>query len=220
VTHASRQLCHSPVITDSSVARCARPVRRGTFAHVTLPGRDALSAALERVLERFGTRVRHVASRYRLQGDDLDELLQQVRLRLWQAQKDADTIDATPASYVYRTAVSAALDLLRRRQARPELPESDHQDGVLPEPAAADATDQDLQDRELAAMVTAAIETIVESRRPVVRMYLAGYKPDEIAAAMGWTTVKVRNLLYRGLSDLRDALAERGINAAGASWIN
>jgi RNA polymerase sigma factor (sigma-70 family) len=96
---------------------------------VTLPGRDALSAALERVLERFGTRVRHVASRYRLHGDDLDELLQQVRLRLWQAQKDADTIDATPASYVYRTAVSAALDLLRRRQARPELLESDHHDG-------------------------------------------------------------------------------------------
>lgn len=202
------------------MARCATPSRHGTFAPVTLPGRDALSAALERVLERFGTRVRHVASRYRLRGDDLDELLQQVRLRLWQAQKDADTIDATPASYVYRTAVSAALDLLRRRQARHEQLESDHRDGELPEHAAAVATDQELHDTELAAIVTAAIETIVESRRPVVRMYLAGYKPDEIATAMGWTTVKVRNLLYRGLSDLREALAHRGITAAGAPWTN
>lgn len=219
MTHAGRTLCHSLARRADPWPRCAKPAGRDTFARVTLPGRDALSAALERVLERFGTRVRHVASRYRLHGDDLDELLQQVRLRLWQAQKDADTIDATPASYVYRTAVSAALDLLRRRQARPELLESDR-DGELPEHAAAVATDQDLQDTELATIVTAAIETIVESRRPVVRMYLAGYKPDEIATAMGWTTVKVRNLLYRGLSDLREALAHHGINAAGAPWTN
>jgi RNA polymerase sigma-70 factor (ECF subfamily) len=184
---------------------------------VTLPGHDALSAALERVLERFGARVRRVASRYRLHGDDLDELLQQVRLRLWQAQKDADTVEATPASYVYRTAVTAALDLIRRRQARREVP-ADNLEGHMHEPLALATPNQDVEDEELAAIVSAAIESIVASRRPVVRMYLAGYKPDEIARALGWTTVKVRNLLYRGLADLREALALRGITAAGEPW--
>jgi RNA polymerase sigma-70 factor (ECF subfamily) len=189
-----------------------------TFCRVTLPGRDALSAALERVIERFGTRVRHVASRYRLRGDDLDELLQQVRLRLWQAQKDADAIQATPASYVYRTAVTAALDIIRRKQARHEVLAADHEEGDMPEHATETTIDRAINEEELASIVTTAIDTLVESRRPVVRMYLAGYKPDEIAAALGWTTMKVRNLLYRGLSDLREALAHRGITAAGEPW--
>ena len=33
----------------------------------------------------------------------------------------------------------------------------------------------------------------------------------EIAALMGWTEAKTRNLLYRGLADLRQALTVRGI---------
>ncbi|MBL8981805.1 MAG: sigma-70 family RNA polymerase sigma factor [Gemmatimonadetes bacterium] len=187
---------------------------------MTLPGRDALSAALERVLERFGARLRFVASRYHLRGDDLDELLQQVRLRLWQAQQQPDAIEATPASYVYRTAVTAALDLIRRKQARHEVLAADHEDGDMPDVATGTPSDRALGETELARIVAAAIDTIVESRRPVVRMYLAGYKPDEIAGALGWTTMKVRNLLYRGLTDLREALAQRGITAAGDTWTN
>jgi DNA-directed RNA polymerase specialized sigma24 family protein len=118
---------------------------------------------------------------------------------------------------VYRTAVTAALDLIRRRQARREILDGDTEGGV-PEHMATETTDRSLVEEELGTLVAAAIDTIVESRRPVVRMYLAGYKPDEIARTMGWTTVKVRNLLYRGLTDLREALAHRGITAAGEPW--
>lgn len=185
---------------------------------MTLPGSDALSTALERVLGRFSSKLRFVAARYHLRGDDLDELLQQVRLRLWQAQKDPDAIEAAPASYVYRTAVSAALDLLRRQQARREVSLEQPEGETMAERGTVGPPDEALREAELATTVAAAIDTIAESRRPVVRMYLAGYKPDEIARAMGWTTVKVRNLLYRGLADLRDALATRGITAAGEPW--
>ena len=34
---------------------------------------------------------------------------------------------------------------------------------------------------------------------------------EEIAALLGWSEAKTRNLLYRGLADLRSALAARGI---------
>ena len=62
-----------------------------------------------------------------------------------------------------------------------------------------------------AAQVAQAIETIPASRRPVVRMYLTGYPREEIADLMGWTEGKTRNLLYRGLADLRERLTEMGV---------
>ena len=64
---------------------------------------------------------------------------------------------------------------------------------------------------ELGRAVNAAVDTIPVTRRPVVRMYLMGYPREEIAALMGWTEAKTRNLLYRGLADLRQALTARGI---------
>ena len=42
-------------------------------------------------------------------------------------------------------------------------------------------------------------------------MYLAGYDREEIAELFGWTEAKTRNLLYRGLADLRARLADAGL---------
>ncbi len=42
-------------------------------------------------------------------------------------------------------------------------------------------------------------------------MYLVGYSRQEIADLLGWSEAKTRNLLYRGLDDLRRALSQRGI---------
>ena len=48
----------------------------------------------------------------------VDELAQEVRIRLWRAHADhqraGEQIEAIPASYLHRTALSAAIDLLRR----------------------------------------------------------------------------------------------------------
>src|SRR4051812_50202351 len=78
---------------------------------------DHLSPALDAVVSRFAGMVRGVGWRHRLSDADVDEVMQQVRIRLWQAQRGSEQISRAPASYVYRTAVSAALDLMRRRRA-------------------------------------------------------------------------------------------------------
>ena len=175
------------------------------------PGHDAVSDALEETLATFGAMVRRVGWQHRLSEDDVDELLQDVRLRLWRARADTEQIRTVTSSYVYRTAVSAALDLLRRRRAR-------RTERLDDEPTAADAvasatTDPAalLAESELATQVAAVVDTITPSRRPVVRMHLAGYSRDDIAAMLGWTEAKTRNLLYRGLADLREGLQARGI---------
>jgi RNA polymerase sigma-70 factor (ECF subfamily) len=170
-----------------------------------------LSSALEATVDRFAGMVRRIGLQYRLSEADLDEVLQEVRIRLWRARGSSEQIAAVSTSYVYRTASTAALDVLRRRRTRREAL-SDELDGpVAAGLAAAGGPDRELEGSELAAEVSRAIETIPASRRPVVRMYLAGYPREEIADLMGWTEAKTRNLLYRGLADLRERLVARGI---------
>lgn len=189
-------------------------------SHVT----DQISPAIEAVLMRFAAMVRRVGIRHGLSESDVDEVFQEVRIRLWRARAEGsnralDTIPAGPAageqissvgsSYLYRTAVSAALDVLRRHR----RPREDALEDVGQEPAtpARREPEQSLESSELAQQVARAIDTITPSRRPVVRMYLAGYTREEIAALLGWSEAKTRNLLYRGLADLRERLTEQGI---------
>lgn len=174
---------------------------------------DQLSPALERTLGNFAGILRRVCWRYRFSGADADELLQEVRIRLWRAhggeERAHERIAGIPASYLHRTALSAAIDLLRRRRARGGdrmVAIEDQDDGPeTPGP------DQAFAESELAEQVERAIETIQPSRRPVVRMHLMGHPREEIARVLGWSDAKTRNLLYRGLADVRERLLAQGI---------
>ena len=191
---------------------------------MTLPEAEQhLSLALEAAVTRFGAMVRQVGRRYRLDESGLDEVMQEVRIRLWRARETSEQVGETNTSYVYRTASSAALDILRRRRAR----QADRHDAIEDEGSMTVLTAREpdphttLEGSELADRVTRAIDQIPDSRRPAVRMHLAGYPREEIADLMGWTEAKTRNLLYRGLADLRERLTAEGIGwetAGGASW--
>jgi RNA polymerase sigma-70 factor (ECF subfamily) len=174
------------------------------------------ASPLDAALTSFTEMVRRVAWRHRLSDADVDEVMQEVRIRIWKASGGTDgaseQVFQSPTSYVYRTAVSAALDLIRRqRSERARRTVSLEEEGVAPVVHAAPTAQEKLEGGELAAQVARAIEAIPESRRPAVRMYLAGYSREDIADLMGWTEAKTRNLLYRGLDDLRRRLAAMGI---------
>ncbi|HEX8716843.1 MAG TPA: sigma-70 family RNA polymerase sigma factor [Gemmatimonadaceae bacterium] len=171
---------------------------------------DSLSPAIEALLDRYTGMVRRVGLRHGLSDADVDEVFQEVRIRLWRARGDnSEQISAMRSSYLYRTAVSAALDVIRRhRRPRETMLEFDDTDPVMASPSGPERT---LAASELATQVDEAIGEIVASRRPVVRMYLTGYTREEIADLLGWTEAKTRNLLYRGLADLRELLQARGI---------
>ncbi|MDQ6827786.1 MAG: sigma-70 family RNA polymerase sigma factor [Gemmatimonadota bacterium] len=177
---------------------------------------DPASAALDALLARYSALVRRIGWRHGLSDADVDEVMQEVRLRLWHARPESEKIRELSSSYVYQTASSAALDLLRRRRARRE----DSLEDIVSDSAsvsAVEAADSAIEHAELAAEVWRAVEALIESRRPIVRMYLTGYTREEISAVLGWSEAKTRNLLYRGLSDLRAALGARGISAASIS---
>jgi len=174
------------------------------------PDREA-SRALHDLIERFDAFVRRTASRHGIAGAELDEVVQDLRVRIWKSFGTAELIRRANPTYMYRAAVSASLDIIRRR--RSLKGSAARLDDVHPG-ALADArarTEERIAAGELARAVHDALDLLAESRRGVVRMYLAGYDRYEIADLLGWTEGKTRNLLYRGLDDLRKILASRGI---------
>jgi len=55
------------------------------------------------------------------------------------------------------------------------------------------------------------MQSLIESRRRAVKLFLLNMTIEEIAIYLQWSKDKTRNLLYRGLSDLKKTLKEKGI---------
>jgi RNA polymerase sigma factor (sigma-70 family) len=191
-----------PAITSGEI--------RSAAAESTETDGDA-SKALEHVVGRFDAFIRRSARRHGLDRAEVDEVVQELRVRMWKSLGTAELIRRAKASYIYRAAISASIDIIRRRRAR-RFEAMSLDDGIAdiaPDPRR--RSDAGLEEDELAATVHRAIGLLAESRRAVVRMHLAGYERDEIADLLGWTEPKTRNLLYRGLADLRQILESWGI---------
>ena len=187
----------------------AAAMTRGTFDRMSPV--DAASEALDALMARYRELVRRVASRYRLSDELLDETLQEMRIRLWRAFPNSRQLDAAGAGYVYRSAVTAALVVLRRRRAKREsgvpLTPEIHDTVAARAPSAIES----IEESELAGELARAIGELAPARQAAVRLHLTGYHRDEIAGLLGWSEAKTRNLLYRGLDDLRALLTARGI---------
>lgn len=183
------------------------------------PESDAvdLSPALEDVVRRFGSYMRRTAHRHHIDAAELEDVVQETRIRLWKALGTDDRIRAAPAAYIARTVMSAAIDYLRRRRTRREE--------AMPEPqqvqsltfAAAQTADSTIAEHDVSVAIERAVCLLVESRRAVIRMHLAGYDREEIATVLGWSEAKTRNLLYRGLTDLRATLDAWGYGPGATS---
>lgn len=171
-----------------------------------------VSAALEALMTRFAGRLRRAAQRTGLRDHDLDELLQDVRVRLWKALESGEKISSVSASYVYSAGRSAAIDLIRRRREEREysLSASSEEEPMI---AAAVPTQlETMVRRDVVERLEQAIDALDPPRAVAVRMHLAGYGREEIGELLGWTEPKTRNLIYRGLADLRDRLRALGID--------
>ena len=148
-------------------------------------------------------------------GIDVGEVEQEVRIRLWRILSDERNI--TPgASYLYRTAATAVIDAVRRVRARRE--ESLDTQGLgadTPDASIAFGSRDGVARRtELKQVLQRAFERLASDRRRAVRLHLQGLTTEEIARALDWTEPKARNIVYRGLADLRHALKALGVESA------
>ena len=182
---------------------------------VNPPSRSGdVSPILESHLRRFADLLRFAVRRHGLAPSDLDELEQEVRIRLWRALGSGEKIAATSSSYMYRTAMSAAVDLIRRRRHEARETLLTEADSVVHRGAAHGGEGEAM---DLSNQLEKALGALSRSRAVAVRMHLAGYPREEIGQLLGWSEAKTRNLVYRGLADLRDRLTEMGLGPGEAT---
>lgn len=173
-------------------------------------------STLEAVVQRFSRMVLSIGRRAGLDEADLDELIQAVRVRLWRARgaewRDGDV----NATYVHQAARSAAIDIVRTRRGQlAQATEPLRDDGVLPDRATLPA-DRVVQ-QETTDRIMAVLETLAPDRRTAVSLHLAGYSREEISAMLGWQGARTRNLIHRGMEDLRARLTALGFTPHGES---
>lgn len=136
-----------------------------------------------------------------LSAADLDDLEQEVRIRLWQTLKRERVLDQ-PASLIRRLVLSVAVDASRRVQARGGKHAHVGLEAQEELPGTADLVDMaDFQAR--VEQVEAVLRGFDPDRARVIRLYLAGFTTEEIGRLMAYTEAKARNMLYRGLDALK-----------------
>ena len=168
-------------------------------------------ARFDALVRDYGRLIRHAIRR--AAGPDAsrlaDDIEQVVLVSLWQQVAREQTIDH-PASYVYRAAVRETVRAIRRERERclSDVP-MDEQAHHL---ASTTTPDDDVRRREQRAALRAGLETLHPERARAVRAHLAGFSVDEIMELCGWPYQRARNLIARGMADLRLALRERGVS--------
>jgi RNA polymerase sigma factor (sigma-70 family) len=172
------------------------------------------------VVEEFGVLLRRAIVRLcpRDKGLQFDDIEQEARLRLWRALQCEREV-TNYASYLYRIAATATIDALRRVQARHEeqleiLIDQRADDGEMmlaPAPVR-DSPEHLAESREAVDKVMSAVAKLPDGQRRAVGMYLQGMTSQDVADLMGWSEPKSRNLIYRGLKELRKSLREEGID--------
>src|SRR5688572_12721259 len=181
------------------------------------PPADPADARLRDLLEKYGALLRRTIAQVCRAGSGLsvDDIEQDARVRLWRALQSEREI-THPRSYIYKVALSATLRAIRQVKARRETPlVEEHEVGdagaaeILQ--ASPEASPEAIAERrEWMRKVDAAMAHLAENRRLAVRLHLQGLTTTEIGDLLGWTEPKARNLVHRGLIDLRAFLRSEG----------
>jgi len=135
---------------------------------------------------------------------DREDLIQEAALKLVRLTA-ADGSRRLETAYLARTLRSVAIDEARRRARCREVPGSDAVEGVT----TIDSEQLAVASR-LRAQIVRAMEGVSESRRPLVLLRLEGFSIRECANRMAIDPKRAENLIYRGLSQLREELNRMG----------
>jgi RNA polymerase sigma-70 factor (ECF subfamily) len=178
---------------------------------VAAPGAHARFAALLQDYDRLirGI-VGRVGRRLGLTRDNFltrEDIEQEVRLDLWKQVARGQQIDY-PASYIYRATLRETLRMVRRNVAREMV--SIESTGAADQ--LVDAVDpfHALAAKEQFREIILAVRCLAPDRQSAVRAHLTGFGFHEIMGLYGWSYQRTRNLISRGMADLRKSLNDNG----------
>ncbi len=184
-------------------------MKAGQSQHTQMDVPKTKEEELRELLEGYAQYMNVQVQQYNLTkyGLDPEDILQDVRIRIWKIIC-SERIILCPGSYIRKIISSAVIDQLRKRRREDNLFVCEKLK-CISEQGYMYCREADRK-KGLEEAVGRAVEGLIDTRRQVVKLYLMNLNIQEIASYLHWTQNKTRNLLYRGLADLRDSLREMG----------
>ncbi len=168
---------------------------------------EATTRQFEELVRQYGRVIRAAVARAGAGrcGIEADDVEQSVLLEVWkQLRRERDI--RSPSSYLYRAAVRETVRLMDRQRAREEQPMTEPEGGADERPSPVRA----LRALEIRRQIEVVLGGLLPDRRKAVRDHLVGYRVREIMERHGWSYGRARNLVARGMADLRQELSGRG----------
>lgn len=214
----------APVNLDSIAGDWVTPVtsdhRRRVVPVPTPDPVPNVEARFEALMVQYDRLIRSIVGRVgRRMGFRHDSFLlredieQEVRLDLWKQVSRGQLIEF-PATYIYKATIRETLRALRRQAAR--AMESIESEGIAEKMTEPGDPFQVLMAKEKMGLIVLGLRTLTPERQEAVRAHLAGFQFQEIMIRFGWSYQRARNLISRGMADLRKALDRKDLDTVSA----
>ncbi|MBU1185695.1 MAG: RNA polymerase sigma factor [Acidobacteria bacterium] len=176
-----------------------------------MSSKDTKIEELERILHQFSNFIYANIYKFNIQskGIDPEDIFQEVRLKIWNLIENEKDIK-NYAFYLRKIINSCIIDKLRKYKRESNIIHLEKKE-LISEKQNPYHPDEN-RALKRAQFFSKAVNSLIHSRRKAVKLFLSELTLDEIATVCNWSKDKTRNLLYRGLSDLKKRLIEIGIN--------
>lgn len=168
-------------------------------------------AEIERLIEDFSKSIVIFISPFQCEknGIDKDDLVQEIRIRIWKIYK-SDGHDITHFySYLKKIVNSVFINEINKRNKEKNL--MNIYSTMCPLYNRAEEKEIE-QKEELIRILGESLAKIKGPQRQVVQLRLAGLSFEEIARLNKWTYRKTCNLFYRSLGKLKKKIKERRLS--------
>jgi RNA polymerase sigma factor (sigma-70 family) len=179
------------------------------FSESSMTREHSPQAEFESLLIRFSASIKGSILKLGLEkkGIDPEDVIQEVRIKIWKKFKSEKKSLWHP-SYIYRVVDSTLIDCIRKARVQDGLIQHRIRE-MLQEndpPSGSSARDSRLWDK-----LAGAADSLPGPRRQVVKLFMLNLSIEEISLCLHWSLNRTRNLLYRGLNDLRKMLNDKGV---------
>ncbi len=146
--------------------------------------------------------------------DKKDDLVQAGMMAVLRIVRRSEEKREFSSSYLRKVAYSALVDEIRRFRSRREVSLETTDEGAALRAETSSRLDPEslLAGRRIGNAIRRCLKQLVSPRELAVTLHLLGYRTDQIAGRMGWNQKRARNLVYRGLENLRECLRGKEVH--------
>jgi RNA polymerase sigma factor (sigma-70 family) len=166
-------------------------------------------AEFESILNRFSTSIKGSILKLGLEkrGIDPEDVIQEVRIKIWK-KFTSEKKPLRHPSYINRVVDSTLIDCIRKARVQQGLVQHEIQEMLRENDPPGESSGRDSL---LWEKLAGAADSLPGPRRQVVKLFMLNLTVEEISLCLHWSLNRTRNLLYRGLSDLKEMLNDKGV---------